>query len=70
MITLPEFLFYAEAEGLTDVVNTRTSKLNAVIRKIRNWEGKIPQQQIERWAYNEGIVLERKDWEYIISQLD
>lgn len=71
MISLPEFLFLAEAEGRTEIVSTRTAKLNAVIRKIRAWDGKLPSEYIEEWAAAEGISrLTEADWRYIMSNLD
>ena len=33
----PQFLYMCEAEGLDDQVNTRTAKINAVIKDIRNY---------------------------------
>ena len=32
MMNLPYFLYMAEAEGVTEVVNTRQARLNAIIR--------------------------------------
>ena len=32
MMNLPYFLYMAEAEGITEVVNTRQARLNAIIR--------------------------------------
>ena len=32
MMNLPYFLYMAEAEGVTEVVNTRQARLNATIR--------------------------------------
>ena len=32
MMNIPYFLYMAEAEGVTEVVNTRQARLNAVIR--------------------------------------
>ena len=32
MMNLPYFLYMAEAEGVTEVVNTRRARLNAIIR--------------------------------------
>lgn len=32
MMNLPYFLYIAEAEGITEVVNTRQARLNAIIR--------------------------------------
>ena len=32
MMNIPYFLYIAEAEGVTEVVNTRQARLNAVIR--------------------------------------
>lgn len=70
MISLPEFLFMAEAEGITEIVSTNTAKLNAVIRKINAWEGKIPQELIEKWAEQEGIYqLSKADWNYILNNI-
>lgn len=31
-MNLPYFLYMAEAEGMTDIVNTRQARLNAIIR--------------------------------------
>lgn len=33
----PQFLFMCEAEGLDDQVDTRTAKINAVIKEVRNY---------------------------------
>lgn len=35
MISTPEFLYMAESEGKTDLVSTRTAKMNAVISRLR-----------------------------------
>lgn len=32
MMNIPYFLYMAEAEGVTEVVNTRQARLNAIIR--------------------------------------
>ena len=32
MMNLPYFLYMAEAEGVTEVVNTRQARLNAIVR--------------------------------------
>lgn len=36
MISLGQFLYMAEAEGVTDIVNTEEAKINAVINDLVN----------------------------------
>ena len=35
MISLPEFLFYAEAEGCDYIVNTKEARINAAIKDFQ-----------------------------------
>lgn len=67
----PQFLFMAEAEGMTDVVSTHTAKLNAVVKDLRNYPSRhIPGTLIGEVAAKHGISdVSDEDWTYIYREL-
>lgn len=46
----PEWLYYAEAEGMTDLVDTREAKINGIIHELRE-RRKMRQDPQDYWYH-------------------
>lgn len=54
MMNLPYFLYMAESEGMTGIVNTRTARINAVINdfiKAANMGDSINDMRVQRTIF-------------------
>lgn len=61
MISLPEGLFYAEAEGKDKYVTTRESRLNAAMTEVRAYGRKftfITGDEVEKILRNHNIEMD------------
>lgn len=71
-MSLPQFLFMAEASGADNLVSTRTAKLNAVVNEIRDnyWGRSIGLDEIEEIARRHNLsTLTDNDIEYIARKI-
>lgn len=68
----PQWLFMAEAEGCDDLVNTRTAKLNAVIKNLKARED----QYVTMGEFYELLVahdledLDEHEYKYILAEVE
>lgn len=58
MITFPEMMFYAEAEGL---LPTRVGRLNAVINDLKKYPGIIDFNTLNQILHKHGFRIEDLD---------